>query len=510
VTNDTPEPGIDLAAERIGGRVLAANDDFFAEKENLLKAAPAVFIEDRYTDRGKWMDGWETRRRRQPGHDWCVVALGLPGVLRELLVDTAFFRGNYPESCSVDGCALDEAPSDAALAEGLPDVGWVELLPRSPLAGDSRNRFAVSAPWRVTHLRLNIVPDGGVARLRAFGAPLPDRAPAPGPDGLVDLAGMTNGGEVLAASDMFFSNRNNLIRPDASTHMGDGWETKRRRGPGHDWVVVRLGLEGLLRRAVIDTTHFKGNAPGWASLEALSAPDADVAWLTSDAAPWTPLLPLTALEPHRVHEFAAELAAVGPVTHVRLAIHPDGGVARLRLFGEPTAAGRVALRLAWLNTLPPPAFREQLARCADVDAWIAHLEAARPFADAAALHAALDGARGRLDSGNVLEALKRHPRIGESRAARPVSEAEAAWSLGEQAGVDAADAVDRGRLAERNVAYEARFGHIFLIRAAGLSTADILDRLEARLANDPAGELRTAADELHAIAVHRLEALLNR
>jgi len=321
----------DLAAERLGGAVLAANDEFFAPKENLLKAAEPVFLEGKYTDVGKWMDGWETRRRRDSGHDWAVVRLGLPGIPRGVVVDTRHFRGNYPDSCSLDACAVDGHPAPAEL-EG---VSWIEILPLAKLQGDSRNVFPITEEvGRITHLRLNIHPDGGVARLRVHGEVMPDwRRLAR--RGEIDLAGVENGGIVLACSDMFFGNRHNLILPGPSLGMHDGWETKRRRGPGHDWAIVRLGHRGRLERAEVDTSHFKGNVPGSCILEACDATDAVAATLgeLSDPARWREILPRTALRPHTRHLFD-DLEAGGPFTHVRLSIFPDGGVARLRLFGR--------------------------------------------------------------------------------------------------------------------------------------------------------------------------------
>ena len=320
---------VDLAAERLGGAVIAANDEFFAEKENLVKAPPAEWREGVYTDRGKWMDGWETRRRREPGYDWAIVRLGAPGVVRGVVVDTAFFRGNYPESCSIEGADLPGAPDQKALES----AAWAEILPKSPLHGDSRNAFPTHDALRTTHLRLNIFPDGGVARLRVHGEVLPDWEALLRPGGWVDLAALEHGGRVLGQSDMFFGNANNMLLPGRSTHMGDGWETKRRRGPGHDWAIVRLGHRGEVRRAEIDTDHFKGNAPGSCSLDASTSE-------SPDDAVWTPLLGLAKLQPHGRHVFEKELARLDGVTQVRLNIQPDGGIARLRLFGTATAPAR--------------------------------------------------------------------------------------------------------------------------------------------------------------------------
>jgi allantoicase len=318
----------DLAAERLGGAAIAANDEFFAPKENLLRAAAPVWREGEYTDRGKWMDGWETRRRRDHGHDWCMVRLGLPGIVRGVVVDTAFFRGNYPEHCSLEASDFHGAAS----AERLAAARWVPILNKSALHGDSKNEFAISSAERWTHVRLNIFPDGGVARLRVHGEVAPDWKALLAPGGWVDVAAMEHGGRVTAQSDMFFGNANNMLLPGRSTHMGDGWETKRRRGPGHDWAIVRLGRSGSIRRIEIDTDHFKGNAPGGVSLEGCRA---DTGMLES--AVWTPLLGEAKLQPHARHHWEREIAQHGDLTHVRLNIFPDGGIARLRLFGTVTA-----------------------------------------------------------------------------------------------------------------------------------------------------------------------------
>jgi allantoicase len=323
----------DLLALR--GSVVAASDEFFAERENLIKPAAPVFTPRSFGPKGQIYDGWETRRRRgahgelpDPAeHDWVIARFGVPGVVHTVVVDTAFFTGNYPQACSVQACFAAGYPSPGELA------GWTELVPRSPLSGDTRHVFPVSSRHRFTHVRLNIYPDGGVARLRVHGMVVP----APGMlDGLTfDLAALENGGDVIACSDEFYSTPRNVISPGLSRVMGEGWETRRRRTPGHEWLVVRLAAEGLLRLAEIDTSGYRGNAPGEASLEA------------GDGSSWRPLLPRTRLQPDTVHRFRADS---DPVTHVRLNIHPDGGVARLRLHGSLTAGGFAALRRRWQET----------------------------------------------------------------------------------------------------------------------------------------------------------------
>ena len=315
---------IDLASARLGSVVLNASNEFFAPKDRLILSAPPIWREGEYTDRGKWMDGWETQRRRDvlPGdagfsqaHDWCIVRLGAQGLIRRIDVETTHFKGNHPESCAVDACVVSGEDVGRAL--------WQPAIDRSPLVGDSHNVFE-AANVVATHVRLRIFPDGGVARLRVYGDVLPDWD-ALRRQGDVDLAAVQNGGRVIECSDMFFGPRHNLIMPGDALGMADGWETRRRRAPGHEWTVVKLGAHGTIARAEVDTTHFKGNAPAACSLEAS----------TSGAGDWRELLPRSLLTADRRHTFETAAPRIDGVTHVRLNIFPDGGIARLRLFGTP-------------------------------------------------------------------------------------------------------------------------------------------------------------------------------
>lgn len=323
----------DLASARVGGRALAANDDFFAPKSNLVKPEPAVFIPGKFTSRGKWMDGWESRRRRTPGHDWCAIALGMRGIVHGVNVDTSHFTGNYPSHCSVD--ALDTTAPLRPSVHGIEGPPWATLLAKSALRGNGDNFFEIvnAHPW--THLRLNIFPDGGVARLRVHGEVAVDWRVVARGSRAVDLASIRNGGLVLDASDMHFGAKDNMIMPGRARNMGDGWETRRRRGAGFDWAVVRLGAPGRLSKVEIDTNHFKGNYPESASLEGCLAPGAALDALATSK--WIEILPRTKLGPNRRHVFSKELRARGPVSHVRLNIFPDGGVSRLRIHGTLAA-----------------------------------------------------------------------------------------------------------------------------------------------------------------------------
>jgi allantoicase len=318
---------LNLASAKLGAKVLSANDEFFAPKENLLKLGKAIFIEDKYTPRGKWMDGWETRRRRVPGYDWCIVKLGVRGIVRGVNVDTSFFVGNYPEHCSIEVC-------DLASDSKLKSASWTEILPQSQLKGGGDNLFQIDSARPFTHLRLNIYPDGGVARLRVYGDVVLDLEKAKAP---FDLAAAQNGGRAILSSNEFFGAPNNMLMPGRAKNMGDGWETKRRRGPGHDWAVIRLAALGTLEKIEIDTNHFKGNYPDSFLLEGRLFSGADEDVLQTDAL-WTEIMPNTKLKAHTRHCFAKEIRQAGPFSHVRLSIYPDGGVSRLRIYGQPQAS----------------------------------------------------------------------------------------------------------------------------------------------------------------------------
>ncbi|HEY0876286.1 MAG TPA: allantoicase [Vicinamibacterales bacterium] len=319
----------DLASTRVGGRAIAASDDFFAPKENLIKPAPPVFIPGKYTTRGKWMDGWESRRRRSPGHDWCVVKLGMRGRVRGVNVNTAFFTGNYPPHCSID--ALDTTRAVTRPAAARTGAPWTTILEKTALRGDADNFIEIDDDRAWTHVRLNIFPDGGVARLRVYGEVVVDWGRIVTRNPTVDLAAIEHGGLVLAASDMHYGAKENIIMPGRAANMGDGWETRRRRGPGHDWILLRLGTRGRIAKIEIDTNHFKGNYPDRASVEGCDLPAA----LAPDLAPaeWRMVLPETKLHAHKRHFFSRQLRDAGVVSHLRLNIFPDGGISRFRVHG---------------------------------------------------------------------------------------------------------------------------------------------------------------------------------
>lgn len=318
----------DLAAERLGGKVLYATDDFFAEKENLIKPGRGIFITDKYTDRGKWMDGWESRRKRSPGHDWCVVQLATAGIIRGFDIDTNFFLGNHPPHASIEAARLD----NVSAIDDWEKVGWTEVLPNSPLDPGSRNFYGCKSGKVFTHIRLHIYPDGGVARLKVFGDVIKDWTKSNQAE--IDLAAALNGAQAIACNDMFFSAMSNLIMPGRGVNMGDGWETKRNRTPGNkDWVILKLATGGTIDQIIVDTAHFKGNYPDSCSIEGCFA-QTDAEALSNEQM-WQTLLPQQKLSADFIHEFEKEIVHHGPFSHARLTIYPDGGVSRLRLFGKP-------------------------------------------------------------------------------------------------------------------------------------------------------------------------------
>ncbi|WP_115934968.1 allantoicase [Aestuariispira insulae] len=332
MTLDTNAPAftkryIDLAQPRLGTKATFVTDDFFAEVSRMLNPEPAVFIDGKYDENGKWMDGWESRRKRGEGYDYAIVKLGLAGVIKGFDIDTSHFTGNYAPACSIDACISDaDVPAEAAK--------WVEILPATNLSGDTHHYLEIADDAAYTHLRLNIYPDGGVARLRVYGVPQVDWS-AKETGGLVDLAATVNGGRAIACNDAHFGVPDNLLAPGRGVNMGDGWETRRRREPGHDWCIIALGAPGEIEKIEIDTAHFKGNFPDECSIQAAFVDWGTEDALTSQSIYWKTLLPKQKMSMDAIHEYSDQVQKIGKVNYVRLNIHPDGGVSRLRLFGKP-------------------------------------------------------------------------------------------------------------------------------------------------------------------------------
>lgn len=469
----------DLSSERVGGRVVACNDEFFAEAENLLRNSDPIWKEGVYTDRGKWMDGWETRRRREPGHDWCVIALGIPGRVREVTVDTSHFTGNYPESFSLEACGVG---SD----QRLDSARWVEIISRTELSGDSLATFEVEDAHRITHLRLNIYPDGGVARLRVDGEPIPGMADVCPDDGSADLASSLVGGEAIDASDVHYSPPSNMLRPTEPAGMWDGWETKRRRGPGNDWATFRLGLRGTVSSVEVDTRHFKGNAPGSVSIG-----------VSAEGEVWHQVVARAEVKPHEVNIVTIEPPV--DAVFIRLDIHPDGGVARIRVRGTPDPVAAGNLRLGYVNALFEDDARAFFHTACASARWVNAMTSGRPFADVEGILAAASSAFDVLGEDDWLEAFAGHPRIGESGDSVANREQAAAYLADE--------AVLRD-LAEANRSYEERIGFTYIVYATGKTAEDMLDIARSRLENTRAEEILNAAVEQRSITDTRLRRML--
>ncbi|MHA3055404.1 allantoicase [Acinetobacter sp. ANC 4633] len=314
-----------LADTRIGAKIMDCSDEFFAEAKRMLNADAPIFVEDKFDDHGKWMDGWETRRKRHAGYDWCIVKLGVAGKIYGLDIDTTFFTGNYPASAALEACYATD--------DNLDQAEWHNLLPNSILGSSQHHIFDISSDQVFSHIRLNIFPDGGVARLRVYGEvqiQLKDS------NQTLDLLALENGGRVIAYSDAHYGHPRNLINPGRGINMGDGWETKRRRVPGFDWCVLALGQAGTIEKIEIDTAHFKGNFPAQVSIQAVYVQDATDPQLIPQSMFWPFLLEAQDMQMDHVHSYINEVLAHEKISHIRVNMIPDGGISRIRLWGKVT------------------------------------------------------------------------------------------------------------------------------------------------------------------------------
>jgi allantoicase len=482
---------VDLASDTLGAFALYATDDYFAEVENLLKPTAPEWIEGKYTDKGKWMDGWESQRRRSGEHDFAVIRLGTPGFVHGALVDTTHFKGNAPQEVSLEGIEAADTATATELGEA---TQWQELIARTPVKPDFPNVLALKGPTaRVTHVRLRIFPDGGVARLRVYG----EVDPPPRTfwrSGSVDLGAVENGGRVVEVSDQFFGPPSNLLLPGRGVNMGDGWETKRRRTPGSDWAVVRLARRGVIDRIELDTHFFKGNAPQAVSVECLDDAQATREQLRAPQG-WDTLVARNPLVQHRRHQLDPDRPR--PVTHLRVHIFPHGGVNRLRLYGHALDTAAERARLARLNTMDERSGLRLFLSCCGAKRWAEAMTSARTFGSVRELFQRADQAWWALGPKDWLEAFAAHPRIGAKKAPKR--------ERGEQSGMARADGAVKERLAKVNEAYFKRHGFIFIVFASGKTAAQMLELAEERVKNPKAGELEIAAAEQAKITRLRLE-----
>jgi len=322
------ESAINLASPRLGTKAIFATDEFFAPKERMLDDAPAVFIDDKYDDNGKWMDGWESRRRRNSGHDYCVVELGVKAVIWGVDIDTSHFTGNFPPAAFIEACLSDGVPGD--------DAVWMEIIPATPLSADAHHYVKCTGLETYNYLRLHILPDGGVARLRVYGEPQASWVEGSA-DTIHELSAVKNGGRIVGFNNAHYGEPWRILTEGRGINMGDGWETRRRREPGNDWIIIKLGAPGFVDKIEVDTAYFKGNYPDKCSLQAAFVTSGTDQSVITQSMFWDEMMAPSKLEADTQAYFEGNAILMKtPVTHLRLNIHTDGGVSRFRVFGRLT------------------------------------------------------------------------------------------------------------------------------------------------------------------------------
>ena len=314
---------INLASPKLGSLGVKANDEFFAPLKRMLLDNEPIFIPDKYDDHGKWMDGWETKRRRVPGNDWCLIKLGSPGIIKEIDVNTKFFTGNYPPQASIEGIYSESEPD-------IDDKKWLTILEKVNLDGDKINKFGVKKKNVVNWIKVNIYPDGGIARLRLWGDVYQNWDNFDN-NKIIEISALKNCGKIISYNNAHYGDVSALLSEGRGKNMGDGWETRRRREPGNDWIIIELGKKARLEEVEVDTAFFKGNFPESCSVEGVNAYGNIENIENLD---WTPIISKTALKADTIHKIKIENKYKQTIfSHVRLNIFPDGGVSRFRVYG---------------------------------------------------------------------------------------------------------------------------------------------------------------------------------
>ena len=314
---------VNLASPKLGSFGVKANDEFFAPLSRMLSDHEPVFIPEKYDDHGKWMDGWETKRRRIPGNDWCLIKLGCPGIIKKIEVNTKFFTGNYPPEVSIEGILSENEPNEN-------EENWISILDKINIDGDKINNFNIEKENVVNWIKLKIFPDGGIARLRLWGNVYKNWKKE-NKNELLELSALKNCGKIISYNNAHYGDVTALLSDGRGKNMGDGWETRRRREPGNDWIIIELGKNGYLDKIEVDTAFFKGNFPESCSLDAANIIE-DVK--DTKLINWKPIIPQTPLKADSIHEIHIDKKfKEKKYTHVRLNIFPDGGVSRLRVYG---------------------------------------------------------------------------------------------------------------------------------------------------------------------------------
>ena len=315
---------IDLAQPRLGSKVIFKTDDFFASAKRIINPLPPIFKEGLFDNNGKWMDGWETRRKRIPGNDYIIIKLGKPGKIDDILIDTSFFNGNQPEFTTIEGCYTNKKSPKKSI--------WKNILKKKKLYPNKKHFFKSNSNKTFNFVRFNIFPDGGVARLKLYGNI--DLSKEKLPKNIFDLASVLNGSKIIACSDEHFGKAENLLSPGKSTNMGNGWETKRRRGQGYDWVILRLGTKGLISHFEINTHYFKGNYPSHFSIQICSSSNfSSIKKIVKDSLKWKVILKNIKLKADNKLIVKNNFNSNVYTSLIKLNIHPDGGISRFRVFG---------------------------------------------------------------------------------------------------------------------------------------------------------------------------------
>ena len=315
---------IDLAQSRLGSKVIFRTDDFFASANRIIDPAAPVFKEGLFDKNGKWMDGWESRRKRIKGHDYIILKLGKPGFIKKVDVDTSHFNGNQPAMISIEGTN--------SASNKISQFKWKPLLSRKKTNANSHHFFTTNSKKKFTHIKFNIFPDGGVARLRLFGSIAKSNKLK---NKKTNLASLLDGASVIACNNEHFGKAENILAPGKAKNMGDGWETRRRRGPGFDWLILN-SLDGKeINKIEISTHHFKGNYPSYCSLQATYIRKSkNSKEIVNSSVKWKYLLKDAKLSSNKVHIFKNNLMKKDKINFIKINIFPDGGISRFRIYGK--------------------------------------------------------------------------------------------------------------------------------------------------------------------------------
>ena len=316
---------IDLAQSRLGTKIIYKTDEFFSPAKRIINPWPPVFKEGVFDKHGKWMDGWETRRKRGKGHDYLILKLGKPGKIHKVDIDTSYFSGNQPRKVSLDACFIKKR---------LPNKNsnWTKILKKKSTKANSHHFFKIKNKSIFTHVKLNIYPDGGVARIRIYGSMQIKKKFT---NKIINLTSVLNGAVPIACNNEHFGRAENILAPGTGKNMGDGWETRRSRGKIFDWLILKCAAPGKINKIQIDTHHFKGNYPDKCSLQAayLNNKISDKN-IVRRSANWKLLLNKVKLQAHKKHNFHNKLLKNKKVNYIRINIFPDGGISRFRAFGK--------------------------------------------------------------------------------------------------------------------------------------------------------------------------------